>query len=261
MLRSRAWLAALLTASLALPACDRGADLRDVLPDRTDATQADVVDDLRADGLADAVDDTIADAPADVFDAALDVPSDAVFDAWTDAAAEASDAPDSDPPLFVDAGCGATYASFTPAMGVHVPPDASIMWTTNPPSSGDHYPFWARWGMHSTYVPRGYWVHNLEHGGVAVLYRCESDCDALRAQLAAFVASLPPEAQCVMEMDGGPTFRIIVTEDPEIDSPIAAAAWGYTYHANCFDAPSLRAFVLGRVGHGPEDSCAEGFYP
>jgi hypothetical protein len=172
------------------------------------------------------------------------------------------------PPIFTDAGCDARYFQHAPMDGIHVEADAGIVWTTNPPSSGNHIGIWARWGIHTMVIPRGYWVHNLEHGGVAILYRCAGDCTALRASLEAFVRALPPEPACQGDPDAGipaSAFprRVVLTEDPLLDpgDTVAASAWGYTYHASCLDAPSLQAFVLARTGHGPEDSCYDGFYP
>src|SRR5439155_25339824 len=107
-------------------------------------------------------------------------------------------------------------------------------------------------------VPRGHWVHNLEHGGVAVLYRCDGNCGPTRAALEAFVRSLPPEAACA---GSGVARRIVLTQDPLLAVPVAAASWGWTYRARCVDAPSLTAFVLARTGHAPEDFCSEGSYP
>ncbi len=165
-----------------------------------------------------------------------------------------------EPPWFTNAGCAARYERVNPQSGTHTDVDASIRWQTNPPSSGDHFGIWARWGVHNEIVPRGIWVHNLEHGGVAVLYRCAGDCTAVRTQLENFVRMLPTEPACSAD-DAGIRRRIVLTQDPLIDSPIAAAGWGSTYHAECFDRPSLEAFVLHATGRGPEDFCSEGFYP
>src|SRR5262245_8086029 len=54
---------------------------------------------------------------------------------------------------------------------IHVAEGSVINYAHNPPASGPHYPVWARYQEHNTVVARGYWVHNLEHGGVVFLYR------------------------------------------------------------------------------------------
>lgn len=163
-----------------------------------------------------------------------------------------------DGPIFVDADCGAVYSRHDVYPGAHVPLDAGITWSTNPPSSGDHYDAWARWGIHREVVPRGYWVHNLEHGGVVVLYRCDGECDSVRDALESFVRGLRPEPEC---MGTGVVRRILLTPDPLLDVPVAAAAWGWTYRAYCVDVPSLEAFVYRLTGQGPENVCADGSYP
>lgn len=164
-----------------------------------------------------------------------------------------------EPPIFTEAGCGAQYQRVPEQGAIHVDTDASITWNSNPPSSGNHFPIWARWGVHSEQVPRGYYVHNEEHGGVILLYRCSApDCAQIRSQLETFVSTLPGEPQCA---SSGVARRVILTEDPLIPTPIAAAAWGYVYTADCFDEPSLRAFVTARIGRGPEQVCGDGFYP
>ncbi len=161
--------------------------------------------------------------------------------------------------IYYDGGCTARYVQHALTPGLHVEADASIAWSTNPPSSGTHFGLWVRWGVHTEVVPRGNYVHNEEHGGVVVLYRCIApDCAPTRTALEAFVNGLPPEPEC---MGMGSSRRIVLTEDPLIDTPIAAAAWGFTYHADCFDEPSLRAFVLARTGLAPENTCAQGVGP
>jgi hypothetical protein len=232
----------LLTACLlSLAACTGRTPRPDATIEGMDVVGRDAHD-LDADAVVDArapdasVDGGVVDSPADV--PARDVPNDG--------------------PIFVDAGCNATYMRHDEQPGAHVPPDAGITWTTNPPSSGNHFDEWARWGIHRVVIPRGYWVHNLEHGGVAVLYRCNGDCNATRAQLEAVVRALEPEPQCT---GSGVARRILLTEDPLLDVPVAAASWGWTYRADCVDPGSLEAFVRRRTGMAPEDVCAEGTYP
>jgi hypothetical protein len=279
---------ALVLSVLGAAPTHRGAQLRDAGGD-VPVVGADVALDIAADALPDAAPD--AAGPTDVVssdgepdvvpqdvsgldapdgtdvapdDAAADVGMDALVanDAALDVAPSEGgpDALADDVPIFTDAGCGARYESFVPDPGIHYPDDAGLTWSTNPPSSGPHYDVWGVWGVHTTPLPRGNYVHNLEHGGVVVLYRCDGDCTALRTQLTDLVNGLDPEPMCVALGMGVPR-RIVLTEDPLIDAPVAAASWGWTYHANCFDAPSLTAFILARTGHATEDTCYQGYVP
>jgi hypothetical protein len=101
-------------------------------------------------------------------------------------------------------------------------------------------------------------VHNLEHGGVVVVYRCAADCAATRQRLVDFVRGLPAEPRCV---GTGVSRRIVLTEDPLLGVPVGAAAWGWTWRGGCADLASLRQFVLERTGQAPEDFCDEGSFP
>ena len=54
--------------------------------------------------------------------------------------------------------------------GMHVTPGTPITWSSNPPSSGQHYGTWVNWAKAYTIpIQRGYYVHNEEHGGVVLL--------------------------------------------------------------------------------------------
>lgn len=60
----------------------------------------------------------------------------------------------------------------------HVAEGSAITYKTNPPASGPHYPAPGPWGISEQPLAPGYFVHNLEHGGVDVLYDCPNGCQA-----------------------------------------------------------------------------------
>ena len=60
------------------------------------------------------------------------------------------------------AGPGTPFVAF----GSHV------NYVHNPPASGDHWPWPATWGVHNEVLAREWWVHNLEHQGIVLLYNC-----------------------------------------------------------------------------------------
>jgi hypothetical protein len=141
---------------------------------------------------------------------------------------------------------------------MHITPiPSNISWNSNPPSSGPHYPIWASFQTYATPVPRGYYVHDLEHGAVVLLYKCDADagCSQVAQALQAVSDSLPDDPLCVGQ---GARVRTVITPDPLLDAPVAAAAWGWTYTAECVDAPTLKQFVADHYGHGPEALCAAG---
>jgi hypothetical protein len=178
-----------------------------------------------------------------------------------------------DAPYFPDASCAVKIESPPLLPGNHVDIGTDITtWDSNPPSSGDHYPIWAAFQEYTTPVPRGYYVHDLEHGAVVLLYNCSllgdagldpdggdagdaaTPCDALVAGLRQVVASMPTDPLC----DPSIRVRYVLTPDPLIAYPVAAAAWGWTYNASCLDVPTLEAFAQDHYAQGPEDFCGNG---
>lgn len=139
----------------------------------------------------------------------------------------------------------------------HVALDSPLTFQSNPPASGSHYPLWGRWGVHPEVLTRGYYVHNLEHGGVALLYRCDTPCPETIAALQAVMDNAPRDSTCAASIKS----RLVLTADPLLDTPVAAAAWTKTYRADCVDGPSLLAFIAANYDHGPESLCAEGQMP
>lgn len=194
-------------------------------------------------------------------------PSDGGMDAAVDAPADGPPATDGEltmpgPWMPLGAGmCRPEERQIPVQVSPHVETDASVVYLSNPPSSGPHFGSWARWGAFRD-IARGNWVHNLEHGGLAFLYRCPTGtCDATRDALAAAAAAIPTDPAC-MPTDAEPTrVRVVITNDNVIETPIAAAAWGWVYRANCVDAESLRVFYTRHAGMAPENFCADGFVP
>jgi hypothetical protein len=164
-----------------------------------------------------------------------------------------------DAPEFPDAAC--TVEIDTPPLmpAEHVPIGTDVQWDSNPPSSGPHFPIWAAYQAYSTPVPRGYYVHDQEHGGVVLLYRCDDagGCPDVAAALQAASDSIPDDPLCTSGGEGV-RVRTVITPDPLLDVPIAAAAWGWTYRAQCLDQASLNAFAQAHYGQGPEVLCNNG---
>lgn len=160
----------------------------------------------------------------------------------------------STPQMTVQAACPATVQKVPYEGAQHVPVDMPVSYGSNPPASGMHYPFWGRWGEHVNPLPRGHYVHNLEHGGVVLLYRCTAPCPDVVAGLRAVLSAQPQDPACTAPLRS----RIVLTPDPLLDVPVAAAAWQHIYRADCVDAPSLSAFISQHYDQASESLCAEG---
>ena len=153
---------------------------------------------------------------------------------------------------FDGGGCG-QLSSVPNQFWGHVPVGTQPSYSHNPPASGPHYPIWARYRAYDTVVPRGYYVHNLEHGGVALLHRPDAPADVIAALRAAYDA-LPDDPACGHK-------RALLTVDPELDDLVAIVAADVVFEATCVARDAILAFVAEHRGHGPEDVCAEGSDP
>ncbi len=154
-----------------------------------------------------------------------------------------------------DASCNVVVASPSLVPANHLPESTPIAYTSNPPSSGPHYPRWANFQEFAEPVVDGYLVHSMEHGAVLLLYKCEpSACASTLAMLRAVRDSIATDPAC----DPSIRVRIVLAPRPTLDVPVAAAAWGFTYRADCVDVPSLTQFVRDHYAKGPEDFCAPG---
>jgi uncharacterized membrane protein YgcG len=191
----------------------------------------------------------------------VEVGSDAGDDAAGDADAAAIVTvltPDAEPLPGHDK-CEVTITTGIPLeKATHVEVCTDLDFPTNPPSGGPH---WGQWAAFGTYedppCPREAYVHNMEHGGVVLLHDCEGPCPDVIAALEQARDAVSGDPKC-LQIPGGPTERVILTPDPELDVPLAAAAWGATYTATCIDVPSLLDFVKKHYDHGPESTCAQG---
>ena len=130
----------------------------------------------------------------------------------------------------------------------HVPDGTQITYGTRPPTSGAHYAAWhPTYGLVEQPVPPGTWVHNLEHGAVALLYNCPDGCPELVAEIRDFIPTLPRGRNA---RRGVP--RMLAVPYTDMDSRIAVVAWGYLLELNDFDREQIRRFYEARIDRGPE---------
>lgn len=72
----------------------------------------------------------------------------------------------------------------------HVTDIAGIAYTSNPPTSGSHFPVWAKPGVYDRLISDGYLIHSMEHGYVVIWYDCESK-SALKQESKSLTFTLP----------------------------------------------------------------------
>lgn len=143
-------------------------------------------------------------------------------------------------PPDVDAGmlcanCGGCEEKLPVTSAFHV--TGSVPYEDLPPVGGDHSACWASWGVHDTEVRTERWVHNLEHGGVVLLYHCDDACDSDIDQLRAFVANHP---------------RTLLTPYAQLPRRFGVVAWEHRLLSDCVDLEALARFYEARYDHGLE---------
>ncbi|MEZ4367368.1 MAG: DUF3105 domain-containing protein [Kofleriaceae bacterium] len=160
-------------------------------------------------------------------------------------------------PTRVETGvCDGVIATYPTIASPHREEGAAEAWTTNPPTSGPHSPAWAAWDVHHPTLDRVHWVHNLEHGGVVIAYRCDQACPDVVAELATIIDETATDPSCQAPV----RHRLLLVADPLLPDgvAVAAVAWGAAFTASCVDADHLRAFIAAHYDDGPESLCADG---
>jgi hypothetical protein len=139
----------------------------------------------------------------------------------------------------------------------HLSPPETTTYNHNPPTSGCHYSIAGRApiaaGVHGV-VADPYWVHNLEHGYMAVFYSCPDGCAADEQRLRDWYDGLGPDplpAGC----SGGGDFgypKVIVMPRAAMPHRFAAVVWNYAISMDQLDTALLDRFRENHLGHGPE---------
>jgi hypothetical protein len=146
----------------------------------------------------------------------------------------------------------------------HVPLGTRVRYAFCPPASGQHYnapgvagPIEARfYASTETTIPQN-WIHNMEHGGMVLLYRCGSgdNCDqAQQDALRAYFTTFPNSPICNVPKGGiGP----VITRFDDMAFPYAALLWDQILPLDSFQPDQVTAFFLQNAERtNPEQQCA-----
>ena len=156
----------------------------------------------------------------------------------------ASPAPGSSPqPGYHQEAMGNTHVG----SGTSNPPD--VTYTYCPPASGNHFvrggPITPGfYGPADVPLPQG-WVHNLEHGGLVILYRGDPGdpglSDEAQQQMQAFFSGMPPSPVCGF----APTQEgagVTIARFDQMATPYAALVWERVLPLDTFDEDAIMEF-------------------
>ena len=145
----------------------------------------------------------------------------------------------------------------------HVSLGAFVRYALCPPATGNHYNAKGDgpirpgvYGPDDQATPQG-WIHNLEHGGLVLLYRCtdgDTACsESGQAALNQFNASFPNSPICDIPKGGvGP----IVARFDQMKWPYAALVWGLVLPLETLDTNQIYAFFAQQGERtNPEPLC------
>lgn len=120
------------------------------------------------------------------------------------------------------------------------PGQTHAAYTSNPPTSGPHYPSALRWGTFDTPQADEFLVHNLEHGGIVINYNCPDGCPDVVQQLKDFMTSYKSKV------------ILAPRPDPTVPWRITMTAWRWLDGFNDVDVARMKAFVDAHKDKGPE---------
>jgi hypothetical protein len=107
-------------------------------------------------------------------------------------------------------------------------------------------------------IPPEYWVHNLEHGYIAILYNCPEGCDTQFEQLHSWYKSLPGDPQLNSQCPGqynlsSPYPKAIVVPETTMKVQFAAVSWDwYDGMAKGLDINEVQRFYDNHIDQAPE---------
>ncbi|MEO7664000.1 MAG: DUF3105 domain-containing protein, partial [Candidatus Limnocylindrales bacterium] len=163
--------------------------------------------------------------------------------------------------------------SATPRLGIveddmgreHVSLGSFVRYALCPPASGKHYnaqgegPVRAgMYGPDDQATPQG-WIHNLEHGGLVILYRCatgDTACDdAGQSALKQLNTNFPNSPICNLPPGSvGP----VITRFDQMAWPYAALVWGVVMPMDTLDPQLVKDFFAQQGERSnPEPLCAK----
>lgn len=129
----------------------------------------------------------------------------------------------------------------------HVATGVPVVYRTRPPTSGNHYAQPAGYQFYDQDIGAGSWLHALEHGAVALLYRpdmCSAEC---LTQVRQAYAATPLDGRYGVK-------KLVAAAYSEMDTAVAVVSWGWSDTMDAPDRDRIISFYREHVNRGPEDT-------
>jgi hypothetical protein len=137
------------------------------------------------------------------------------------------------------------------AKATHIPATETWQYKNYPPTSGPHYgspdgP--VAWQTIAT-MREGHYIHNLEHGGIVILYNCPSgqECDKLKSDLSNYVETRAPIEPIYKEVK-----LVMSPYSRDMKKKVALLAWNWIEFLDGYDEKEITRFYEIHVNNGPE---------
>lgn len=134
----------------------------------------------------------------------------------------------------------------------HVDPSTTPTYKSYPPASGPHYSVQGLapvpWQTIGT-LQEGQYIHNLEHGGMVILYDCPSgaDCTTLKNSLENYVKNLAPVEPQFNEI------KVVLSPYSRgMQKKVALVAWDFIEFLDGYDQAEITRFYENHVNQAPE---------
>ncbi|MEC5201061.1 hypothetical protein RCH21_003317 [Arthrobacter sp. PL16] len=127
--------------------------------------------------------------------------------------------------------------------------EGAVEYDQAPPVGGDHSPVWTNCGVYTEPVPDVNSVHSMEHGAVWITYNPDLD---------------QAEIDRLTDLVGTRSY-VLLSPYPDLDTPIAASAWGVQLKIDSADDARLATFldkyIQGEQTREPGAACSGGITP
>ena len=116
------------------------------------------------------------------------------------------------------------------------------------PTSGTHSVQPASWGISETELSNESIVHSMEHGGVVISYKPDSD-PALKAKLSDLFQ------EPYSNKNFRPTKAIVMPREGQ-KAPLVLASWKRLQELNFYDAAAIIDYYTRNIGNSPEPNAS-----